>query len=325
MNGIGRLVRRKTIIPAGIVASLALVGAGLALSPCASHKGQAGANGRLGSTGASSAVAKTIKLTSQCPRPLDKVAPPIQIAPRRGPIPAVAGTPVRVVSTIAARLPLVASARVVTGAIPVSDEGKATRKAHVLEYDLRVSSFGGSAISEAIWQGSLLSGAVADEYCARGFGTIEEARGTLVAPNGMRRPVGGGLGNVFHDQVFDDVPVSIGATVTNAAARFGLRDVEVSTVQGLQQAIVIHTTTDTPARTVAELSRSGVDALLGGPPQRFEGVYLEVRDPSGKPLYVFESASRDGEGGGWLTPSLGSLGDIPVLPGTHRGPLTVPR
>lgn len=324
MNDLRRLAGRKSVVAVAIVAALALVVLGLALRSGTSHKGSTAASGRLGPTGASSMAAKTIRLTSQCLRPLDKSASPIQIAPRRGPIPAVAGTPARVVSTIAARLPLVAAARVVTGAIPVSDEGNATRKARVLEYDLRVSSFGGSAISEALWQGDLLSGAVADEYCARGFGTIEEIRGTLVTPNGKRSPVGGGLGNVFHDQVFNEVPGSIGATITSAAAQFGLRDVEVSTVQGLQQAIVIRATTDTPARTVAELRRSGVGALLGGPSQRFEGVYLEVRDTSGKPLYVVETASRDGEGGGWLTPSLGTLGDIPVLP-RHRGPLAVPR
>lgn len=237
---------------------------------------------------------------------------PLQISPQRGAIPIIQGDPATVVDTLASGLPLVANARVITAPVPLSDEGPPT-EANVLTYDLLVPSFGGSSITKALWEGNILAGAVADEYAARGFGSIADVQGTLVDPSGARQPVGGGIGNVVLDQVFNPVPDSLGAQVAASAAQFALLNVQVSKVQGLQDAAVIVATTDSPQATVDEfLHPSGVpplETLLGGPPLQFEGTYFEVRDASGAPIYIAATAGRAGATTTWVDPSLGAAGN----------------
>lgn len=139
-----------------------------------------------------------------------------------------------------------------------------------------------------------------------GFAGIAEAHGTLVTPEGQQQPIGGGFGHVAPNQVFNDVPGSIGTTIANAARRFGLRSTRVSTVTALQPAVVIHTTTDTPTASVNALIHSGgLSSILGGSPTRFEGVYLEIRDTSGAPIYISATAARAGAATFWADPSLG--------------------
>lgn len=230
---------------------------------------------------------------------------PIQFAPAVGNIPFVAGPPAVVVRTLATKLPLIANARVVSDTIPVSDAGE-TATVPVLEYDLRVPGLNGSDITEALWQGNLLSGALVDEFRARGFGQIAEAHGTLVSPDGQRQIIGGGFGHVAPNQVFNDIPGSIGASIAAAASRFGLRSTRVSTVSSLQSCVVVHAITDTPASSVAALIRNGgLRAILDGSPTRFEGIYLDVRDGSGAPVYISATAARAGAATFWVKPGLG--------------------
>jgi hypothetical protein len=230
---------------------------------------------------------------------------PVQFAPAVGNIPIVNGPPDTVVSTLAARLPLIANGRVVTETLPVSDTGD-TAAVPVLEYDLRVSSFDGPDITEALWQANLLAGAVVDEFHARGFGDIAEAHGTLVDPSGRRQEIGGGIGHAAPNQVFNDVPGSIGTTIASLASRFGLRSTHVTTVTALQPAVVVHATTDTPAISLTALnSGGGLAAILGGPARWFEGVYLDLRDSSGAPVLLTGTAARAGAATTWVKPGLG--------------------
>jgi hypothetical protein len=230
---------------------------------------------------------------------------PMQFAPAVGDIPVVPGPPATVVRTIAARLPLVANARVVSETIPVSDTGE-TAAVPVLEYDLLVPGFTGSEITAALWQANLLAGAVVDEFRVRGFGTIAEAHGTLVTPDGRRQAIGGGVGRAAPNQLFNVVPGSIGATIATAASRFGLRSTRASILSALQPVVVVHATTDTPANSISALARAGgLSALLGGSPARFEGVYLEVQDGSGAPVYISATAPRAAATTLWVKPGLG--------------------
>lgn len=240
---------------------------------------------------------------------------PVQFAPQTGSVPLVAGTPAEVVTALAARLPLVSNARVVTTAIPAEDGSSANGL--VLKYDLLVPSFGGASIAKASWEGDLLTGAVLDEYATRGLGSLAEAEATLVDPSGAEQPIGGGFGNVVPNQVFNDVPSSFGAQVAAAAGQFGLTHVSVTTIQGLQAAPVIIGTTNQPQSTVSALEQpSAVDTLLGGPPTQFEGTYLEVRDTAGNPIYIAATAARNGSSTVWADPSVGTVGD----PGSHVSP-----
>src|SRR5438445_7392566 len=121
---------------------------------------------------------------------------PIQVAPARGTIPAFKGSPAAGISKLAEGLPLVSNPRVVAGTIPAESGGPGT-PALILEYDLAVPSFAGSAIAKAIWEGDLFSGAVADEYTVSGLQPIGEVHPSLVTPDGSRLPAEAALGTRF--------------------------------------------------------------------------------------------------------------------------------
>lgn len=230
---------------------------------------------------------------------------PIQIAPNRGSVPAPLGTPEQVVAALADRLPLVQSAKVVMKTIPGA-EANTSSQGLVLEYEVRVSAFKGAAIGQPAWQGYLLTGAVADVYASRGFGVIREARAWLVTPDGQVNGTAAGVGSVVRDQVFADFPLDIKRTIAKAARLFGLRDIRVAFVQGLQRAIVIIATSDQPKRDVTHLlHRRGLDVLLGRRATDFEGAFLEVRNSAGATVYVVGRAPRNGAGLSWASPELG--------------------
>jgi hypothetical protein len=230
---------------------------------------------------------------------------PVQYAPRTGELPTLASTPDGVVAAIAAGLPLVLDARVVTGPVQLF-ESRAPEPALVLEYDLGVASFEPGAGTQASWQGHLLAGAVADVYEVRGFGTIREVRATLVTPEGSRQKIGGGFGNTVPDQLFDDPPASLGEIAAREGAQLGLRSVRVSTVRAIQPAVVLVATTDTPLASVnAVRQRDVVDQLLGCPRKHLEGNYLELRDSADKLVYASGEARRAAAGNWFVDPSLG--------------------
>ena len=230
---------------------------------------------------------------------------PVQLAPARGTLTVPTGTPAEVVNALAQRLPLVRSASVSTKAIPGEEAGTST-EGLVLEYELRVRAMESSAIPEALWQGNLLVGAVADAFASRGFGAISEARASLVTPQGEVRGTSAGIGLVVRDQVFADFPADVKSSIEKVAPLFGLRDIRVSYVEGLQRAIVITATTDHPKRDVTHLVyRRGLDRLLGRRSTDFEGAYLEVRDSAGATVFAAGRASRNGAGLSWAKPELG--------------------
>jgi hypothetical protein len=232
---------------------------------------------------------------------------PIQVAPARGAIPSFKGSPAAGISKLAEGLPLISNPHVVVGTIPAESGGPGTT-GFILEFDLAVPAFGGSAITKALWEGQLFAGAVADEYAASGLQPIAEVHPTLVTPDGSRQPAGGGVAGQIHDQIFDHVPSNVGATVAAAAPRFGLRQVKVSTVTAIQNAVVIDAVSDTPKAAVQALGKSEqgiLGALLGVRPGSYEGVFVEIRDSQGRPMLIDASAPRSGAGIAWADPSSG--------------------
>jgi hypothetical protein len=235
---------------------------------------------------------------------------PVQLAPGAGAVPVVDGTPSQVLATLAGRLPLVSNPSVAEVTIPPAPDPTAAGNpvaGLALSYDLVVDSTSGSDIGQAMWEGDLFVGAVADEFVARGFGEIVDVSGTLVTPNGARQAIGGGVGRVVREQVFDQIPGELGATVVRNAGDIGLRSVGVKTFSVLQGGVlVIDAVSDSPVADVsALLSKGGLDFLLGQSPANFEGVFLEIDDRGGNPVYTQGAAPRDGAGNWWATPSLG--------------------
>ena len=231
----------------------------------------------------------------------------IQVSPRRGPVPFVAGTPDEVVSKIAAGLPLIANARVEPVSLPRLDPAQPPTNGLFVYYDLKVEATDGGSIGRAVWEGHVLASAVADEFAARGFTEVISAAGTLVTPAGTKKEIGGSVARFgYRDQLFDDLPANLADTVPARAAAFGLRDVRVSTVRGLQDAVVIEATTETPAETVRKLTETrAIDVLLDGPVGRFEGAFLGVVDASGEPVFYTGTNARGLTGVFWVRDGLG--------------------
>jgi hypothetical protein len=117
----------------------------------------------------------------------------IQSSPRRGPVPIIPGTPDEVVSEIASRLPLVMSGRVQRETVPADESAYPSTTGLVVHHELKVEAFEGGRIGRALWEGSLLASAVADEFAARGFEEVIGAWGILVTADGRRRRVGGAV------------------------------------------------------------------------------------------------------------------------------------
>jgi hypothetical protein len=232
---------------------------------------------------------------------------PIQVSPRRGPVPFIAGTPDELVSKIAAGLPLVANPRVELVSGQFDEPPYPPTTGFYIYYDLKVQRTEGGWITRAVWEGHVLASAVADEFAARGFTEVIGAMGTLVTPDGTRQRIGGSVARFgFRDQLFDELPANLAATVEVRAAALGLRDVHTSILRGLQEAVVIEATTDTPAETLRKLEQTGVlDGLLGGRVGRFEGAFLGLVDASGEPVLGQGTAARGLTGVFWVRPGLG--------------------
>jgi hypothetical protein len=228
----------------------------------------------------------------------------IQLSPQRGPVPMISGSPAEVVSKIAAGLPLIANARVEP--VSIASDDPPTSGLYVY-FDMNVEKTGSGWDMQAIWEGHILSSAVADEFAARGFTEVIGAMGTLVTPDGMRQRIGGAVARFgYRDQLFDALPANLAETVPVRAAGLGLRDVHVSTVRGLQEAVAIRATTDTPGETIRKLAETyGLEILLDGTVGRFEGAFLDVVDASGEPVFEQGTAARGLTGVFWVRPGFG--------------------
>lgn len=236
-----------------------------------------------------------------------------QLSPNVGSVPVIQGTASDVLTTIAGRLPLVSNPKTVSETVPAapdpSSSGSAVTGLKVV-CDLAVDSIGGSALTKALWERDLFMGAVRDEFAARGLGNVIDGDATFVTPDGTRVDAGGGVSNgVVTNQLFDAIPADVASGVDTRAASIGLKSVKTDTMQVLQGALVIHAESDSPATDVgAFLQKGGLEYLLGESATDFEGVYLEVDNSAGNPVYITDTASRDGGGGWWADPSLGING-----------------
>lgn len=235
-------------------------------------------------------------------------------SPRVGEVPRIGDNRASVITTLESRLPLVSNATVFDETIPAAPDN-ASEHAHAVsglavKYDLSVPAIRGADIGKALWEGDLFTGALRDEFAARGLGDVIDAYGTFVTPDGSREAAGGGVSyGVATNQVFNPIPTNIASTVAKAGATIGLHSVEVETMRVLQDALVIRATSNSPKTDVAALlAKGGLTFLLGQNPSNFEGVYLQIDDNSGNPVYDTSTAPRAGGGGYWAAPSLGEEG-----------------
>lgn len=236
-----------------------------------------------------------------------------QLSPSVGNVPLIQGTPSNVLSTLAGRLPLVEDPQAVSETVPAAPDpgvpGSAVSGLKVV-CDLPVDSIGGSALTKALWERDLFMGAVRDEFAARGLGNVVDGDATFVTPDGTRVDAGGGVSNgVVTNQTFDAIPSDAASAIDSRASSIGLGSVTTDTMQVLQDVLVIHAVSDAPSADVPTfLNKGGLQFLLGESPMDFEGVYLEIDNNSGTPVYITDTAPRDGGAGWWADPSLGING-----------------
>jgi hypothetical protein len=182
--------------------------------------------------------------------------------------------------------------------------------------DLAVSSFQGAGIAKALWERDLFMGAVRAEFAAQGFGNVIDGSSTLVTPDGSKEPDGGGVSeNLPTNQVYDAIPPSLSSSIAAAASAVGFHSVQTDVLPVIQDALVITVVSDSPSTDVATfLHKGGLAALLGQSPANFEGVYFEVDNGAGVPVYISDTAPRDGGSSWWADPSTGITGDYSATP-----------
>lgn len=244
---------------------------------------------------------------------------PSQFSPHRGKVPVLGSTPEGALRALAARFRDVASVSVSIDQFP-SEDGTTTiplRRAHIV---IDVPSTSAPNIGWALWESGLLAGAIASEYAQLGAGSLGGAETTILTPDGTRRMIGGGLGKVVTDQVFDSVPSGIASRIASAAASRGISNVHATKLRVLQDTLVIHASSATPAQAARGLQQGGLQALLGESPSDFEGVYLELDDATGHPMYISATAPRAGASFAWADPSLGlDIAGGPQIGGSGSG------
>lgn len=224
---------------------------------------------------------------------------PGQFAPRTAPVPPL-GPPADVaIRALIARLPLVDDPQLSEVTLPELS-GK------LLSYDLRVESFEGPDITEAMWQGAILTGIVADRLAASGA-QLGDVQATLVSPHGERQPVGGAIGNMVRDQAFDIPAAEELDQIADRLESAGMTPARVATVGGLQPAVVIRAVTRNASEAAQRYSEDQIgtlQGLLARDPRSLEGIYLEIEDVHGDPVVISALASRVGGAMIWVRPDL---------------------
>jgi hypothetical protein len=96
-------------------------------------------------------------------------------------------------------------------------------------------------------------------------------------------------------------PADIALKVARGAARLGLRDTRTEVLHGLQDAIVVHART-TDIRQTAEVLSSEpqvLEQILGSSPTDYEGVFVEIDDADGNPVYANGLTGSNGSSMVW--------------------------
>lgn len=177
-----------------------------------------------------------------------------------------------------------------------------------------------------MWHANLLVGDLREEMHALDpsnplFGEAID----LVANTGKTvATVDTNIGDIAYGQVFSDASdLAIESSIRAAAATAGLSVKSITIFHGLDPAPAVVVATKDPADFLQDADASQ-NAIFGGSPMTYEGVYLEVVDTSGSPVLVTSSSFRTGIGGSWIRPGLhpstGPTDDGSPLPDSGAAP-----
>lgn len=235
---------------------------------------------------------------------------PVQFAPTTGSTPSLGNNPSSIIAAVKARVPDVLSIQITNDAIS-NGSGRGTKHYLIAHIDIAAPADKGPEIARAIWESNLVGGALLTGFTQANLAPPFGVDLTVVMPDGTRDHVGGGLGKVLPNQVFDPVTPQIQSRIQQNAIAEGLTNVRVAAFQVVNDVIEIHaTTTSAPAVAASSFYKAhGLDGLLGQSENDFEGVYFQLDDAKGNPILIQSTAPRAGAGGYWAAPSTGIQGD----------------
>ena len=241
---------------------------------------------------------------------------PVQFAPTTGSTPSLGGDAASIIATVEARVPDVLSIRLSKDAIS-NASGRGTTDYLIAHANIAATADKGPQIARASWESDLIAGALFTAFTEAHLAPPSSVDLTVVLPDGTRDHVGGGLGKVVPDQIFDPVTPQTQTRIQQNATAQGLTDVRVSTFQVVNDVIQIHAkTTASPAAAASRFFKAhGLDGLLGQSENDFEGVYFQLDDEQGNPILIESTAPRAGAGGYWAAASTGIHGDHLRVPG----------
>ncbi len=252
--------------------------------------------------GAASGVAAAVVDSSSSPADES----PLQLAPSQGAAPSLGTDAASILSTIKARVPNVVSLDLQKDPI-TSGSGTSTFNALVAHTEIAESAAGGAGDAQAMWAGNLIGGALKTASSQAGLAVPESVDVTLLRPDGTTDHIGGGIGNVVPNQVFDAATLALQSTVLQNAAQLGYANVKFSTFQVIDDVVEItaSTSADPAAAANAFMKAGGLDGLLGQSANNYESVYFELDDASGNPLLIDAANARAGSGVYWADSSTG--------------------
>jgi hypothetical protein len=162
----------------------------------------------------------------------------------------------------------------------------------------------GAALQRPVWEGNIVAGALKERLHALGDRGLFAVNTSVAVPSGeILRNVGGGFGDVAFGQVFaDGSPNALATDIRAAASGLGFKVDSVEVLHPLQSAPAVVLTTTDPKGFVSSADQY-ISQIFGGV-AKYEGEYLEVRDPSGDPVFVQASAFRTGVGQRWIRKDL---------------------
>lgn len=245
---------------------------------------------------------------------------PVQFSRTTGQTPSLGTDAASIVAALKARLPNVLSIRLTNDAI-TNGSGNGTTNYLVAHIEIAAPADTGPEIARAMWESNLVGGALLTAFTQAGLEPPYSADLTVVLPDGKRDNVGGGIGKVVPNQVFDPITAQVQARIKQNAAAEGFTDVRVTVFPVLNEVAEIHATaTTSPAAAAAKFTSSGgLDGLLGQSENDFEGIYFQLDDAQGQPIYIQSTAPRAGAGGYWAAPSTGIQGDQLRIPHRNEG------
>ena len=237
---------------------------------------------------------------------------PLQLSPTEGQTPSLGSDSSSIIAAIKSRVPNVSSIQISNEAVS-NASGTSTQGYLIAHIEVAAPADSGAEIARAMWEANLVGGALRTAFTQAGLTPPYGTDLTMDLPDGSNDHIGGGVGNVVPNQVFDTVTPALQSTVTQNAATEGFTNVRVSTFQVINDVMQIHATATTAPAAAAQsfLKAGGLDGLLGESQNDFESVYFEIDDAAGNPLLIRAANPRAGAGVFWADPSTGLQPDIP--------------